>query len=145
VASVEHLMSIGANPDAPYGEVDFEECSVAHMAVYWDSIPNYFEVIQALVQSNKVNWDDECRQQDNSVPIYEAVRHNQTEVFDLLLPVTTNFAGTNFRGYNIVHAACNTARNDYMCAKLLTVDGLARRSLETIDDIVTHPRFVERR
>merc|ERR1719174_3004118 len=132
VEGVRLLIENGADPNAEYGEVDFETCSLAHMAVYWDdSIDHEVEIVQALVDSGKVNWDKICGQQDKSVPLYEAVRHNNTAAFNMLLPLTTNFAGLDVRGRDMLWCACaeQCANNDHMCAALATTMGGAGRRL----------------
>lgn len=140
VEGVRALMDAGADPNAEYGEVDFETCSLAHMAVYWDdSIDNEVEIIQVLADSGKVNWDKICGQQDRSVPLYEAVRHNNTAAFNIIYPLTTNFAGLDFRGRDMLFQACSAsfADNDHMCAALSTSMGSngGRRLVEEADEL----------
>lgn len=125
VEGVQTLLDNGADPNAYYGEVDFERCSLAHMAVYWDhSIEHEVEIIKVLIDSGKVNWDQTCPNQDHSVPLYEAVRHNNTEAFNLIFPLTTNFASRDYRGRSMLYYACGNrnSKNDAICAALSTVE-----------------------
>lgn len=116
IAKVTELTNAGADVHAHYEDVDRQDFSCAHLATE-ARLGQYMDVLRKLY-SLGAPMDRISEAQYQRTPLYYAVRNDDTQAFDLLLPLTKKFSGHNHRGQDIVYLACTVNKNDSMCAKL---------------------------